>query len=105
MRILPIFKNIEYLLKFPAGQTPINSIVAVGFPAGQTPINSIVAVGFPTGQTPINSIVAGGFPAGQTPIDARIQEIKYAVKQGATEIDIVLNRSLVLMRRWKGLRL
>ena len=48
------------------------------------------------------AIVAAGFPAGLTPIDARIAEIKYAVEKGASEIDVVLNRSLVLMSRWQG---
>ena len=47
--------------------------------------------------------VAAGFPAGQTPMEQRIAEIKKAVAYGATEIDIVISRTLVLVGDWKGL--
>jgi deoxyribose-phosphate aldolase len=40
--------------------------------------------------------VAGGFPGGLGPLDARLREITDVVKQGADEVDIVLNRSLFL---------
>jgi deoxyribose-phosphate aldolase len=40
--------------------------------------------------------VAAGFPAGQTPLDLRLTEIERAVAAGASEIDIVLSRNLVL---------
>ena len=39
--------------------------------------------------------VAAGFPAGQTPLDQRVEEVKKAVSYGATEIDIVISRSLL----------
>uniref|UniRef100_A0A7S4UDS7 Deoxyribose-phosphate aldolase n=1 Tax=Paramoeba aestuarina TaxID=180227 RepID=A0A7S4UDS7_9EUKA len=45
--------------------------------------------------------VATGFPAGQTPLDTRLAEIKFAVEQGAKEIDIVLNRTLVFEGKWE----
>eukprot|EP00800_Vazella_pourtalesii_P005000 TRINITY_DN1577_c0_g1_i4.p1 TRINITY_DN1577_c0_g1~~TRINITY_DN1577_c0_g1_i4.p1 ORF type:complete len:329 (-),score=75.87 TRINITY_DN1577_c0_g1_i4:85-1071(-) len=47
--------------------------------------------------------VAAGFPAGQTPLQQRLDEIKAAVEFGATEIDIVINRTLVLTGRWNEL--
>jgi deoxyribose-phosphate aldolase len=47
--------------------------------------------------------VAAGFPAGQTPMPQRIQEIKHAVEQGATEIDIVISREHVINGDWKKL--
>jgi deoxyribose-phosphate aldolase len=47
--------------------------------------------------------VATGFPAGQTPLSTRLDEIKYAVKAGATEIDIVVSRALVLTNDWPAL--
>lgn len=47
--------------------------------------------------------VATGFPAGQTPLAARLEEIKFAVCSGASEIDIVINRQLALSGNWKGL--
>lgn len=40
--------------------------------------------------------VAGSFPAGLGPISARLEEIRWAVAEGAHEIDIVLNRSAFL---------
>ena len=40
--------------------------------------------------------VAGSFPAGLGPISARLEEIRWAVSEGAHEIDIVLNRSTFL---------
>lgn len=45
--------------------------------------------------------VATGFPSGQFPLKTRLEEIKYAVDQGATEIDIVIDRSLVLTGQWE----
>ncbi|KAI6658114.1 Deoxyribose-phosphate aldolase [Oopsacas minuta] len=47
--------------------------------------------------------VAAGFPAGQTPLSQRIDEIRTAIEYGATEIDIVINRTLVLTGRWTEL--
>ena len=45
--------------------------------------------------------VATGFPAGQTPLETRTEEIKKAVKMGATEIDIVISRSKALCGDWE----
>jgi deoxyribose-phosphate aldolase len=47
--------------------------------------------------------VATGFPAGQTPLPLRLAEIKYAVDEGAEEIDIVLHRAQVLDQDWSQL--
>ncbi|XP_060269347.1 deoxyribose-phosphate aldolase isoform X5 [Ovis aries] len=46
--------------------------------------------------------VATGFPAGQTHLKTRLEEIRLAVEDGATEIDVVINRTLVLTGQWKG---
>lgn len=35
------------------------------------------------------------------PLKTRLEEIKYAVSQGAKEIDIVIDRSLVLTGKWE----
>ena len=40
--------------------------------------------------------VAGAFPAGQSPIEVKIAEVKYAVAQGADEIDMVISRGKFL---------
>ncbi len=47
--------------------------------------------------------VATGFPSGLTPLSMRLAEIKYAVDQGAAEIDIVIFRSQVLRGEWAAL--
>jgi deoxyribose-phosphate aldolase len=47
--------------------------------------------------------VATGFPTGLMPIKQRLQEIQYAVDQGAAEIDMVITRELVLTGRWDEL--
>ncbi len=44
--------------------------------------------------------VAGAFPSGLGPLDSRLEEIRWAVKHGADEIDIVLNRSAFLAGRY-----
>jgi deoxyribose-phosphate aldolase len=47
--------------------------------------------------------VATGFPAGLTPLPIRLAEIKYAVDEGAQEIDIVIHRAQVLTQDWRAL--
>lgn len=47
--------------------------------------------------------VATGFPAGLTPLPQRLAEIRYAVGEGAQEIDIVINRALVFSQDWQAL--
>nr|XP_021200840.2 deoxyribose-phosphate aldolase [Helicoverpa armigera] len=47
--------------------------------------------------------VATGFPSGLYPLETRLQEINFAVSNGATEIDVVLDRSLVLTGQWDSL--
>jgi deoxyribose-phosphate aldolase len=41
-------------------------------------------------------VVAGYFPSGQNPIELKLNEIKFAVDNGAEEVDIVMNRGLFL---------
>jgi len=47
--------------------------------------------------------VATGFPAGLTPLSLRLAEVRYAVEEGAAEIDIVISRSHVLTQNWQAL--
>ncbi|KAK4009884.1 hypothetical protein OUZ56_019027 [Daphnia magna] len=44
--------------------------------------------------------VATGFPTGQTSLKIRLEEIEFAVANGAKEIDIVINRELALSQNW-----
>ena len=47
--------------------------------------------------------VATGFPAGLTPLPQRLDEIRYAVGEGAQEIDIVITRAHVFNADWRAL--
>jgi deoxyribose-phosphate aldolase len=47
--------------------------------------------------------VATGFPAALTPMKSRLEEIQYAVREGAAEIDIVITRHQVLTGNWQSL--
>ncbi len=47
--------------------------------------------------------VATGFPTGLTPLKQRLEEIRYAVGEGAEEIDIVITRAHVLNADWNAL--
>nr|CDS21230.1 deoxyribose phosphate aldolase [Echinococcus granulosus] len=47
--------------------------------------------------------VATGFPSGQYSLKSRLEEIRYAIDSGASEIDIVINRTLALEGRWRDL--
>jgi deoxyribose-phosphate aldolase len=47
--------------------------------------------------------VATGFPAGLTPLPLRLKEIRYAVGEGAAEIDIVITREWALTGQWARL--
>ena len=47
--------------------------------------------------------VSTGFPAGKISLEDKITEIKKSVAAGATEIDIVISRDLVLESKWEEL--
>lgn len=47
--------------------------------------------------------VATGFPAGLMPLRLRLEEIRYAVGEGAQEIDIVITREHMLNGNWSAL--
>lgn len=47
--------------------------------------------------------VAGGFPSGQMDVGIKCADIIQSIAVGATEIDVVINRSLVLTENWEAL--
>ena len=47
--------------------------------------------------------VSAWFPAGLSPLNLRIREVEASVAAGASEIDIVINRSHVLTGNWQAL--
>ncbi len=57
---------------------------------------------FKASQIPV-AAVATGFPSGHYSLATRLEEIRFAISEGAREIDIVLNRPLVLQQKWTEL--
>jgi deoxyribose-phosphate aldolase len=52
--------------------------------------------------TSINTAcVAGAFPSGQSSIEIKLQEIKWAIDEGATEIDMVISRGKLLEGKYQ----
>lgn len=49
-----------------------------------------------TGSGIKTACVAGAFPSGQSPINVKFAEVKYALEQGAEEIDMVISRGTFL---------
>ncbi len=47
--------------------------------------------------------VSTGFPAGKIPLDQKLEEIRRSVGAGASEIDIVISRDLVINNQWEEL--
>jgi len=47
--------------------------------------------------------VSTGFPAGQIPLPLKLAQVHESVAAGASEIDIVISRALVLTGDWQGL--
>ena len=45
--------------------------------------------------------VAGGFPSGQLPIELKLAEVRYAVAEGADEVDMVISRGALIEGRTK----
>jgi deoxyribose-phosphate aldolase len=45
--------------------------------------------------------VAGAFPSGQSPIKVKLQEIQYAIDEGADDIDMVISRGKFLEGNYK----
>lgn len=53
--------------------------------------------------TPVKvASVAGAFPAGQSPIEIKLAEIRYALQQGADEIDMVISRGKFLAGNYQA---
>jgi deoxyribose-phosphate aldolase len=63
----------------------------------KTAVDALKGSGIPV------AAVSTGFPAGLSPLSQRLSEIKASVRAGATEIDIVIERHMVLMEDWKKL--
>jgi len=62
----------------------------------ETAVDALKGTGIPV------AAVSTGFPAGLSPLSLRIKEIEASVAAGAKEIDIVINRSHVLMGNYRA---
>ncbi|OCT85992.1 hypothetical protein XELAEV_18019686mg [Xenopus laevis] len=87
----------DIFTEFPAGIT--NGAVCVYSARVQDAVQTLKEIGC---SIPVAS-VATGFPAGQTPLKTRLEEVRMAVEDGASEIDIVINRTLALTGQWEAL--
>ena len=63
----------------------------------KTAVNALEGTNIPV------AAVSTGFPAGHTPLRTRLAEIKASVKDGAKEIDIVIERHMALREDWRAL--
>ena len=62
-----------------------------------TAVDALKGTGIPV------AAVSTGFPHGLSPLETRIREVELSVADGAKEIDIVIERNMVLSGDWKGL--
>ncbi|GLQ53273.1 deoxyribose-phosphate aldolase [Devosia nitrariae] len=63
----------------------------------KTAVDALEGTGIPV------AAVSTAFPHGLAPLDTRIREIESSVADGAREIDIVIERGMVLRGDWQGL--
>lgn len=53
-------------------------------------------------KTKVNTAcVAGAFPSGQSSINIKVQEVKWAIEEGATEIDMVISRGKLIEGKYQ----
>jgi deoxyribose-phosphate aldolase len=88
----------EILDAFGAGELPIRvAAVCVYHAMVPTALDALAGSGIPV------CAVSAGFPAGLTPAAERLREVEASRDAGASEIDIVVTRELVLTGRWREL--
>lgn len=80
--------------------TPVQTAAVCVYPSRVQDAYQMLAMLEKVDQVQI-AAVATGFPSGQYSLASRLAEIDFAIKSGATEIDIVLDRSLILTAQWE----
>ena len=88
----PIAQNIIKNLEIPSKSLNVGAVCVYHHLINQAKINL-------KGKIPI-AAVSTGFPAGLSSFSSRKKEIIDSIKEGATEIDIVINRGFVLQNNW-----
>ena len=71
--------------------------VCVYHPFVKTAVAALVGTGIPV------AAVSTAFPHGLAPVETKLREIELSVADGAQEIDIVIERGMVLRGDWQGL--
>jgi deoxyribose-phosphate aldolase len=90
--------RVDVLEKLGAEKLPVRpGAVCVYHHFVETAVEALKGSGIPV------AAVSTGFPAGLSPLATRLAEIEASVKVGAAEIDIVIERHLVLTGDWQGL--
>ena len=93
--INPISDEILEVLKIPKNKIHVGAICVYHNLVAHA--NKILS-----GRLPI-AVVSTGFPAGLSSFQTRKKEIINSIKDGANEVDIVINRSFVLRNEWNKL--
>jgi deoxyribose-phosphate aldolase len=90
---IKIFTMCEFARTLPDLSPGMNKVAAVCFysPFVRVALKHLAGSGIKV------ATVAGGFPSGQLPLAIKLQEIAYAVEEGANEVDVVISRGHVLM--------
>ena len=91
----PISDEILEVLKIPKNKIHVGAICVYHNLVAHA--NKILS-----GRLPI-AVVSTGFPAGLSSFQTRKKEIINSIKDGANEVDIVINRSFVLRNEWNKL--
>lgn len=76
---------------------PIPSVAAVCVYPSMVPVAVKALMGSGIGI----ASVATAFPSGQAPLEVKIEDTRFAVEKGATEIDMVINRGAFLSGRYQ----
>jgi deoxyribose-phosphate aldolase len=76
---------------------PIPAVAAVCVYPSMVPVAAKALAGSGIGI----ASVATAFPSGQAPLEIKIEDTRFAVAQGATEIDMVINRGAFLSGRYQ----
>ncbi|MGW8282019.1 MAG: deoxyribose-phosphate aldolase [Gemmatimonadota bacterium] len=94
-------------------RTPVRPEILAALGAAEVPVRTASVCVFPRfidvalraleGSGVPVCTVAAGFPHGLSPFEQRVQEIEATVRSGASEIDAVITRSLVLTGDWQTL--
>lgn len=64
---------------------------------------SVAAAVAALGDSPVPVAAACGFPAGEGTVEQKIDETRLAAESGAREIDVVIDRRLILGEEWRDL--